>query len=357
MSFKMVCYLGPQTLFKIFMDKQTKEKEEEEIPAKRRKETAKDEKSNILGFDPVTGVYDSSNYEHTVLNMAKVCGQLQKGDILLALTLSKILETKTDFFKKIQHNFEEDENLKEEFMDFISESIAHHFLLQMRSASENRDISSQDEFYNVSMGAVLPTSTLICHSCDPNIFLCGRSHWKEFAYVAIRDLKSGEELCASYQDKYFGTMEKSERQSSLLSGFKFTCDCIPCLDDWPTVEEIPDEVKFCCSVCSSGLGVEMRRSENFKKIQLRSSNNFKCESCRLEHSEKELKKKLVQYQKTLKISSNLIENGFTLEAVKSLKEAAQFFQFNLIPPSKEQIKCGYLLAKAIAKSVVNDDVE
>ena len=351
----MVCYLGPQTLFKIFMDKQTKEKEEEEIPAKRRKETAKDEKSNILGFDPVTGVYDSSNYEHTVLNMAKVCGQLQKGDILLALTLSKILETKTDFFKKIQHNFEEDENLKEEFMDFISESIAHHFLLQMRSASENRDISSQDEFYNVSMGAVLPTSTLICHSCDPNIFLCGRSHWKEFAYVAIRDLKSGEELCASYQDKYFGTMEKSERQSSLLNGFEFNCDCIPCLDDWPTMEEIPDEVKFCCSVCSSGLGVEMRRSENFQKIQLSSANNFTCSSCGRKHSERKLKEKLSNYKDSLDVSSKLTDQGSSLASIKSLKEAGQFFQYHLIPPSKQQIKCEELLKKAFNYSIRDEE--
>ena len=361
----MICFLGPDKLFQLLMDKQKKEKEEEKSSPSDVSSTTtvkpKEDEQKILGFDPVTGVYDSSNYEHTVLNMPKINSeQLKPSEVNLALAFSKILETKTDFFKKLEHNFVSADGLKEEFSDFISESIAYHSQLCIESGVENDTIpaakipAAKIARFHVSIGAVLPTSKLLSHSCDPNIFTWQRPNYKEMAYVAIRDLKSGEEICDSYQKKSFHTTEKSERQSFLLSEFEFTCDCIPCLEDWPTLEKISDEVKFCCSVCSSKLGGDERRRENFQKIILNPGNNFKCSSCGLKHSEEELQEKLVQYRKTLESCLKLFKDGFILEGIKSLKEAGQFFQFNLIPPTKDQIKCEAVLGETISQCVVNE---
>ena len=175
--------------------------------------------------------------------------------------------------------------------------------------------------------------------------------------VSKRSLKAGETLCESYNMCTFFGHTKEARQSILLEKNNFICDCIPCLEDWPQSNDVywKKEVKFCCSVCSSKFGPDERRRENFQKIILNPGNDFKCSSCGLNHSEKELQEKLVQYRTTLDSSPKLFKDGFILETIKSLKEAAQFFQFNLIPPTKDQIRCENLLRNAISYSVVNDD--
>ena len=148
---------------------------------------------------------------------------------------------------------------------------------------------------------------------------------------------------------------RKERQSYLLEGWKFTCNCVSCLEDWPTLKKLSNDLKFCCPVCSSGLGVEERRKDEFLKIKLTSSNKFNCASCGRKYSKKELKEKLSQHQESLEVASKLIESGSPLTFIESLKEACQFFQYHLIPPSKDQIKCEALLEKAFWDSIVDEE--
>ena len=173
--------------------------------------------------------------------------------------------------------------------------------------------------------------------------------------VSTRPLKAGEAICEFYNGCTFFGYKKEKRQSMLLEEHHFICDCIPCLEDWPQSNDVywKKEVKFCCSVCSSKFGPDERRRENFQKIILNSRNNFKCSSCKLKHSEKELREKLRWCEKTIEVSENLIDAGFGIKVFKSLKEVGQFLEFNIIPPSMVQLEFEDCLAKAIRLNIFN----
>ena len=131
--------MGPQALFKIFMDKKKEEEKEKSPSDAPPPENPKDEETKpILGADPVTGVYDSSNYQHTILNMTKKDLLSNPAlDACFALSLSKILATKTNFFQEI-FTRDETRKLQEEFSDFLAESLLHHTQLSVTNFSQDK---------------------------------------------------------------------------------------------------------------------------------------------------------------------------------------------------------------------------
>ena len=112
-----------------------------------------EEQLKIAGVDPVTGIYDSSNYQHTVLNMSKTSGSSPNANIFepcLALAVTKILESTTDFFKDLFKKQDESERkLEEEFKDFIAQCL-------LDNAQLNVFPSGGDEWKIRHIGAPAP---------------------------------------------------------------------------------------------------------------------------------------------------------------------------------------------------------
>ena len=152
----MICSLGPQALFKIFMEIREKEKEEKnstKSPPPPPKNPKVKEQLKIAGVDPVTGIYDSSSYQHTVLNMSKTSGSPPNANIFepcLALAVTKILESTTDFFKDLFKKQDESERkVEEEFKDFIAQCL-------LNNAQLNVCPSGGDEWKMRQVGAAPP---------------------------------------------------------------------------------------------------------------------------------------------------------------------------------------------------------
>jgi len=156
----MICSLDPQALFQIFMEIREKEKEGKNStknptkpPPSSSSKNPKGEEVKIVGADPVTRIFDSSNYQHTVLNMSKTSGSPTNAIIFepcLALAVTKILESTTDFFKDLfKKQDESGRKLEEEFKDFIAQCL-------LNNAQLNVCPSGGDEWKIREIGAAPP---------------------------------------------------------------------------------------------------------------------------------------------------------------------------------------------------------
>ncbi|XP_012538700.2 SET and MYND domain-containing protein 4 isoform X1 [Monomorium pharaonis] len=83
--------------------------------------------------------------------------------------------------------------------------------------------------------ASMPFLSLINHSCDPNVFR--HSKPEHIVLYAMYPIKKGEQLLDNYGTHY-AIMSKEMRQQKLLKQYYFTCDCIPCQEDWPLYHEL-----------------------------------------------------------------------------------------------------------------------
>lgn len=72
-------------------------------------------------------------------------------------------------------------------------------------------------------GAILFTGTLLNHSCLPNVIFGKKGNCMHF--ITVRDIEPGEELLDHYIDL---TLNKKERQLSLLNQYGFECKCTRC---------------------------------------------------------------------------------------------------------------------------------
>ncbi|XP_025991232.2 SET and MYND domain-containing protein 4 isoform X2 [Solenopsis invicta] len=83
--------------------------------------------------------------------------------------------------------------------------------------------------------ASMPFLSLINHSCDPNILRHSRS--EHIVLYAMYPIRKGEQLLDNYGTHY-AIMSKPMRHQKLLKQYYFTCDCIPCQEDWPLYHEV-----------------------------------------------------------------------------------------------------------------------
>mmetsp|Transcript_28388 Transcript_28388/g.79364 ORF Transcript_28388/g.79364 Transcript_28388/m.79364 type:complete len:132 (+) Transcript_28388:615-1010(+) len=63
------------------------------------------------------------------------------------------------------------------------------------------------------------------HSCDPNVFCSSGFPDFRAQFVALRDIREGEELCRSYIDE---TKSTAERRADLWKLYGFVCECPKC---------------------------------------------------------------------------------------------------------------------------------
>ncbi|XP_015114880.1 SET and MYND domain-containing protein DDB_G0284059 isoform X2 [Diachasma alloeum] len=85
-------------------------------------------------------------------------------------------------------------------------------------------------------GALMPFYSLINHSCNPGIARTTRG--KKMIIYADCIIRKGEQVFDNYGSHY-AMMPKRARQIQLMQQFRFTCECQPCIEDWPTYMGIP----------------------------------------------------------------------------------------------------------------------
>lgn len=83
--------------------------------------------------------------------------------------------------------------------------------------------------------AQCPISSLVNHSCAPNVFRA--VHKKSFVLVANQIISVGEQIFDSC-GVYYVYDKKSVRQEAIKKGFGINCDCIACVHDYPILDEM-----------------------------------------------------------------------------------------------------------------------
>ena len=77
--------------------------------------------------------------------------------------------------------------------------------------------------------AMFPFSSLINHSCIPNLHQIAVDN--KLVLVAAHPIKAGEQVFIKYRGIDFFSEDLNERQE-LLQDFQFECDCDACVHDW-----------------------------------------------------------------------------------------------------------------------------
>jgi hypothetical protein len=98
-----------------------------------------------------------------------------------------------------------------------------------------------------SLGAgVYPTCALFNHSCDPSFMRCNFGKGMvsvanryvvptEEDFSMLRNILAGEEISECYGQMYY-SKNLDTRRAELRKHYKFECQCIPCLENWPTIK-------------------------------------------------------------------------------------------------------------------------
>lgn len=91
-------------------------------------------------------------------------------------------------------------------------------------------------------GGLYPTLALFNHSCDPSIV---RYFKGTTVYVnSIRNIKAGTSIGENYGPLYTQN-HKMERQEDLRQYYWFDCNCMACMENWPTYSEMNNsEIRF-----------------------------------------------------------------------------------------------------------------
>ncbi|XP_076545393.1 protein-lysine N-methyltransferase SMYD4 isoform X2 [Osmia lignaria lignaria] len=100
---------------------------------------------------------------------------------------------------------------------------AHSFTEEYKMASEDRGV------------ALMPFLSLINHSCNPNILRVSRPG--HIIVYAMYPIKKDEQIFDNYGQLY-AMVPKSMRQMELLKHYRFTCDCVACVENWPLFHEL-----------------------------------------------------------------------------------------------------------------------
>ena len=144
-------------------------------------------------------------------------------------------------------------DLSDVVTSFSSEIIGKHIVTELSKLSEE----TQSDFFDLTRRQNVPTHTkyrdafaiflnnsiaghlflnlsLINHSCMPNTMWWMKSEQSQQEIQelrAIREIKVGEEITASYLDPFTSFLQnKQEKRDGLLKDWNFWCECPKCVD-------------------------------------------------------------------------------------------------------------------------------
>lgn len=119
--------------------------------------------------------------------------------------------------------------------------------------------SDKYPFKQIALG-YCPHIGMMHHSCSPNVALQYRTYKRSTEFIAIKEIKKGDELTYSYLKDLYKT--RIQRRELLKSKFMFDCTCADCLTGSDKPEDDPlnqfqchDEVmkfvngKYECNTC------------------------------------------------------------------------------------------------------------
>lgn len=140
----------------------------------------------------------------------------------------------------IPENMRED-NTKDKYEnEMVRNQLRIHQTNSFKMDENRRELfrNGTGQYITRTVGSgIFPFTSLINHSCYPNVKHITVDN--KFVICVTRPIKAGEQLYISYGYSFFRFTRK-EREDH-LSRYKFKCECIACVEDYPKLEQLTKE--------------------------------------------------------------------------------------------------------------------
>lgn len=145
----------------------------------------------------------------------------------------------------------------------------------------------------------------------------------------VRTIRPGEEVTENY-GPCFITSGKKERRRALWEQFWFECECVACVQDWPTFDKLSsDGVRFRCEHCGAYI---CQVDENMGLL-------FKCGRCSKSVNILKSLKSLQDSDSKYKQALDFIEKGDESNGLGILLENIALLDRHLMPPLRDLHLC------------------
>lgn len=146
--------------------------------------------------------------------------------------------------------------------------ISEHMFYKICGAIQCNGFGVYNEADRCIAIGCFPFASYFNHSCAPN--LCRVMQDRRALFYAIHDIPKGTPLCISYTDAEKGT---SERRHTLLSTYRFYCECGRCAGSSPLSFQR-------CKACSAGGYLRPTRVTSFGLAKADTDVELECTICR-----------------------------------------------------------------------------
>ncbi|CAH1725534.1 SET and MYND domain-containing protein 4-like [Aphis gossypii] len=257
---------------------------------------------------------------------------------LTATLLLIYLQKKTDFFEKHP-------NLA---MSSVGNELLHHMTrlvcngnaisTHLMSDHESGSFTSIIDESQPRIGtAIFPTSSLLNHSCDPNIF--SSNILKYVVIKASRDINKGEEITNCYGPN-FRRMRLVDRQISLKEQYHFDCKCSICMD--PQKDDMLFKIVegLVCFLCHNEISATLS--------DLDVNDTVYCDFCFKHFRTLDFKRRLLKADKTYNKGIKELEVNNFFKAINVISESLRLYTLVLNQKNSNITKCEDSIAKCFA---------
>ncbi|XP_032526792.2 SET and MYND domain-containing protein 4 isoform X2 [Danaus plexippus] len=245
--------------------------------------------------------------------------------IIMGMFLTECLK-KTDFFKNC-----EKENITRAEISICELIVRNLQLLQFNAHEIYETVRGEHQFRGskpVYIGVgIYPTGALFNHECYPAV--ARYFYGKKMSYRAIRPLEPGE-IAAENYGPHFLMRTLKERQRMLTCRYWFRCQCIACVEDWPTLKETESK---------SPIYLRCLNKKCHGKIKvIKNPTNLKCPKCSMAFNKTSLKECLNEVDIVLsqyEAGAKLMEQQRPQDAIEIFSKAIDCFYDFAMPPHRE----------------------
>ncbi|KAI4457273.1 set and mynd domain-containing protein 4 [Holotrichia oblita] len=212
----------------------------------------------------------------------------------------------------------------------VAELLLLHLQILQFNAHEiyESKCSTNHRFKGVKAGyigvAVYPTSSYFNHSCYPGVtrYFVG----KNIILTATRPINPGEIIPENY-GPVFTRRNLVERQKSLSSRYWFVCECIACIQNWPSLDKGLDNV-------SRKVRCPTQRCTYYFVLPVE-NDTIKCPKCKKNVCLTENIVRLKNCEEQLKEAGELMEKQDAKNGIRLLQEAIDVFHKVSVPPHRD----------------------
>ncbi|XP_065361509.1 SET and MYND domain-containing protein 4 [Calliphora vicina] len=180
------------------------------------------------------------------------------------------------------------------------------------------------------------TAAYFNHECWPSVarYFVG----KKLVLAATKPHRPNEVVAENY-GPVFTKVNLKERQRALRGRYLFSCNCMACQENWPTLQKLDKQVRFWCV---------SPNCNNVLQFPKDLSKDVRCVRCRKNVSLKESVAKMIQIEELYREAAQAMHDQKVEQAIDMFKEGIEMFFQIAVLPHKDTLIAQNALTKCLA---------